>query len=200
MPAISTCPRCQQQVSIPRHVESDSLVRCPLCHAEYPLSESLDLAPPELIPVVLPAVLVDAEEEAGASASSSATTEKEALGGSEHEEAGEYSLAAHVAEPRSAAPFSDRPPSRRRRPKSALQTLFEVVTGGLAGCLVAYYGLAFYYGPQFRHIGIPNLPLPFIEQITTPPLDSNNYIKVEPSPEEKPAKPKPATPSKARKP
>jgi len=44
MPAISTCPRCQQQVSIPQQVESAAQVRCPLCHAEYPLSESLVLA------------------------------------------------------------------------------------------------------------------------------------------------------------
>ena len=42
------------------------------------------------------------------------------------------------------------PLGRRRKPKSALQTLIEVVAGGLAGCLVAYYGLAFYYGPEFR--------------------------------------------------
>ena len=52
MPAISTCPKCQRQVSIPAGVDSAAAVRCPLCEAEYPLSEALVLAPPELIPVV----------------------------------------------------------------------------------------------------------------------------------------------------
>ena len=48
MPVISACPKCQKPVCIPARVGSEALVRCPLCEAEYPLSEAL---PPELIPV-----------------------------------------------------------------------------------------------------------------------------------------------------
>lgn len=52
MSTISSCPRCQRQVSIPAGVDSQAEVRCPLCDAEYPLSEALALTPPELIPVL----------------------------------------------------------------------------------------------------------------------------------------------------
>ena len=75
--------------------------------------------------------------------------------------------------------------SRRRAPKSALQTIIEVVTGGLAGCLVAYYGLALYFGPQFKTLGFPNLPL--VGWVTTL-RDAGDAV------EEKPAVEKPATP------
>jgi hypothetical protein len=34
----------------------------------------------------------------------------------------------------------------------------EAVTGGVAGCLVAYYGLALYFGPEFPKFGFPQLP------------------------------------------
>jgi hypothetical protein len=51
MPTISTCPHCSQMVSIPQGWEATTLVRCPLCGAEYPLGAAMDLAPPELMPV-----------------------------------------------------------------------------------------------------------------------------------------------------
>jgi hypothetical protein len=92
-----------------------------------------------------------------------------------------------VAEAFTAKPVLAR---RRRKPKSALQTLIEVVAGGVAGCLVAYYGLAFWYGPEFSKTNLPVLPLPGIEQIIVPrpaPADAN---KEKPS-EKKPAKGKP---------
>ena len=41
MLVFSACPRCQQQVTIPTGVEPTMLVHCPLCDAEYPLSEAL---------------------------------------------------------------------------------------------------------------------------------------------------------------
>ncbi|MEX0937541.1 MAG: IBR domain-containing protein [Pirellulales bacterium] len=49
MPAVSHCPRCQGQVSLPQGVEPQARVRCPLCQGEYPLAEALRTAPPELI-------------------------------------------------------------------------------------------------------------------------------------------------------
>lgn len=51
MSTISTCPYCSRMVAIPQGLQETALVRCPLCGAEYPLNEALDLVPPELIPV-----------------------------------------------------------------------------------------------------------------------------------------------------
>jgi hypothetical protein len=51
MPTISTCPNCSQMVSIPRGLDATTLVRCPLCGAEYPLGAAMDMVPPKLIPV-----------------------------------------------------------------------------------------------------------------------------------------------------
>jgi hypothetical protein len=51
MPAISTCPRCSQMISIPPELDSAALVRCPLCGAEYPLGAAIDSMPPALVPV-----------------------------------------------------------------------------------------------------------------------------------------------------
>lgn len=149
----STCPRCQKPVSAPSGLDSGSLVRCPMCSSEYALSEALAWTPPELIPVVSPVV------GEGAFVVHEAPVEIELHGDStEHNEAAvAVSDFSRISAPR-----------RRRKPKSALQTLIEVVTGGLAGCLVAYYGLAFYYGPEFRDVGLPQIALPGISWITAP--------------------------------
>ena len=57
---LSTCPRCARMVLLPENAEAAAVVRCPLCHAEYPLGEALALVPPALIvvpPVVQPAIV-----------------------------------------------------------------------------------------------------------------------------------------------
>ena len=60
MSRIAACTNCRQQVTIPEDVDQGEQVRCPLCQADYPLSEVLAEAaeaddsperPPELIPV-----------------------------------------------------------------------------------------------------------------------------------------------------
>ncbi len=43
---LSSCPRCSRTVTLPEDADVAVLVRCPLCDAEYPLSEAL---PPALI-------------------------------------------------------------------------------------------------------------------------------------------------------
>jgi len=158
---ISTCPRCQKQVSIPAGVDLAASVRCPLCAAEYALSEAVALTPPELIPVGLHVA------EGLASATHEATAEPVTIQDVEapHDFEGENEAAAAAKQFPDVSATTQR---RRRKPNSMLQTLIEVVTGGLAGCLVAYYGLAFYYGPEFRNIGLPQLPLPGISWITAP--------------------------------
>ncbi len=151
---ISTCPSCKKQVSIPPDVESAALVRCPLCEAEYVLSESLALVPPELIPVA-------------------STTEREPSpgNGGADRRTSEENEAAVVSEGFPAMPASAQ--LRPRKQKSGLQVSIEVIAGGLGGCLVAYYALAFYFGPQFHRVGLPKLPLPGISWITAPPTEMN---------------------------
>jgi hypothetical protein len=142
MPAISTCPKCQKAVAIPSGVDSAAAVRCPLCSAEYPLS---DVLPPELIPVEM-------------------ATASEPI---------------EVAEKNEALVVVDRTPltgvvARRRPSRSALRTLIEVVGGGLAGCVVAYYVLALCMGANFKKLDLPPIPLPGIAWLTTPadPIDA----------------------------
>jgi hypothetical protein len=62
---------------------------------------------------------------------------------------------------------------RRRPSKPILRTVIEVVLGGLAGCLVAYYGLALCFGSNFDKY-LPKLPLPFISRLTAPPAGDNH--------------------------
>ena len=170
MLVISTCPKCQSQVSIPAGVDSSALVRCPLCDVEYSLSEAL---PPALIPVAA------ATAQDSASGEDVAEVEPAAASGFFFEQAkaqdqenveGEVNEAAAVVVGRASITAT---PLRRRAPKSALQTIIEWITGGLAGCLVAYYGLAFYFGPEFKNVGFPKLPLPFISALTAPPDEAD---------------------------
>lgn len=173
---ISTCPKCDKPVSIPSGVDPPAAVRCPLCSAEYALGEALTPPPPELIPVSLPDV----------QPSTAAVGETAHVDGEPQPDSEGENEAVAVAEQFPATPVAA---PRRRKPKSALQTLIEVVAGGLAGCLVAYYGLAFYYGPEFGTKGLPKLPLPGIEWITAPRPSPDDGKQM--APEKKPAKGKP---------
>ena len=51
MSVVANCPECERQVTIPDGIDPEVPVRCPLCSAEYPLSEAMATAPPELVPV-----------------------------------------------------------------------------------------------------------------------------------------------------
>ncbi|MEN6452344.1 MAG: hypothetical protein ABFC96_17775 [Thermoguttaceae bacterium] len=148
---VTTCPQCEKPVSVPDGAAPNVAVRCPLCHAEYPLSEALALLPPELI--VLPSGRVEPE----VAAESPVVPEADV--------AENHNEAAAMAEslPPAAARF------RSRRHKSGLQTLIEVIVGGAAGIIVAYYGLALFYRADFHRLGLPDLPLPFMSQITGAP-------------------------------
>ncbi|MCE5268802.1 MAG: hypothetical protein LLG00_13055 [Planctomycetaceae bacterium] len=157
---LSTCPKCEKQVSIPPGTDASVAVRCPLCEAEYPLSEALSLLPPELIVV-------------GGTAVSQLPTAETAVEGfvSDGVQAARpvHNEAAAIGQ--QVRPLSMATRVRGRRHKSAIQTLIEVVLGGVAGIVVAYYGLAFFYRSEFRHLGLPQLPLPFISSITAAPND-----------------------------
>ena len=165
MAAISKCPNCQEPISIPLGVEVSASVRCPLCGAEYSLGVAMAMAPPELIP--LPSSMVEpaaATEPAAASNDSTVAVQ---------EDEAAAVVAQFVAVPLSAQ-------LRAHAPKSPWRTLIEVVTGGLAGCLVAYYALAVWFGPQFPNV-MPRLPLPLIERLTAPPKGEDAKEPVAPA-------------------
>ena len=51
MSRISECPNCGRQVKIPDGFDEDALVSCPICDAEFPLSQAISGEPPQLVPV-----------------------------------------------------------------------------------------------------------------------------------------------------
>ncbi len=130
------------------------MVRCPLCAAEYRLSEAI---PPELIPVLVATDQAPAAER---------TVEHEEVA-IEHEENEAAAVAAGQSRMATMAAVRGRQPA----PASALKRLIEVVTGGLAGCLVAYYGLALWFGPEFKTFGFPELP--GVAWLTTAPVSGD---------------------------
>ena len=48
---VSSCPKCNQPVSVPDGVDPGGRVQCPLCSQVFPLADALGPAPPMLIPV-----------------------------------------------------------------------------------------------------------------------------------------------------
>lgn len=155
---IAKCPKCGEFVQAPARVAPTVRVRCVLCHEEYVLADALALAPPTLTLVETPTADEPAMQ---ATAAQDEDSSKEEYGSVDVEHHGipvgerRYPSISELTRP-------------RHNPKSTLQTLVEVVSGGLAGCLAAYYILAFWFGPRFNEIGLPRLPLPFISQMTTP--------------------------------
>ena len=156
MLAISTCPRCQHHVSLSAEMDRTARVRCPFCEAEYPLDEAI---PPELIPVD------------NTSAEPFASVEDEDI---VIEPSAEEYVQDREPENEAAAVVGQVPlgiATMRKRPTKAWwRAPLGYVTGGLSGCLVAYYALAFVFGPELKNKGFPILPyLPGITWMTTPP-------------------------------
>jgi len=169
-------------------VERSAVVRCPLCQAEYELNEALALAPPELIVVA-----------GGVAAEEPSAAVEAALGETIAEEGGPEGVneAAAMAQRLPAMPAAAR--FRSRRHKSVLQTAVEIVLGGVAGIVVAYYGLALFYRADFHRLGLPQLPLPFIQWITAPPAHhGNGGHEGEKPPADEPVRPKPVSSTKGR--
>ncbi len=149
-------------------------VRCPLCAAEYGLNEAIANPPPTLIPLgAAPAEDLEngARPDAGESPEMGdqirPTTEQEPSADDPERPAlmDDDALPEPIAE---ASPFSERicVTRLRRRPRSGLQTILEIVTGGLAGTLFAYYALAWWQGPAFE---LPRFGLPFVDRLTAAP-------------------------------
>ena len=48
---IASCPKCDDNVRVPANASPKATVSCPLCQAEFELSEILDAMPPLLVVV-----------------------------------------------------------------------------------------------------------------------------------------------------
>ncbi|MEE9602124.1 MAG: hypothetical protein V3V75_02380 [Thermoguttaceae bacterium] len=185
MPSISKCPKCGQEVTVPERLGPEAEVRCPLCDAEYPWSEALAEAPPELIPVPpadVPTTVEPVEEEAEpiitvlipesddtppADApeidtpeidTGQAPVDASALAAFGSDNAAEQQQEAISHETVSAGVASATPQPKRKQ-KAAGRQMIEAILGGFAGLLLGYYLLC-WFGPE--RLDLPKLPLPFL--------------------------------------
>ncbi|HUT11784.1 MAG TPA: hypothetical protein VMY42_14890 [Thermoguttaceae bacterium] len=190
MSIISNCPKCQQPVRVPDELDLATEVRCPLCEAEYLLSEAMAEVPPALIPIGQPQAVAPVSEsvevgliaetpldegpmldiwrtadatpqiDTGAVAEDPSAidtgpaidTGEESVDTGAFAGFGEGGSGAAVPTTR---PVTARPRTKRKQ-KSALRQILEIVLGGVAGLLIAVY-IGSWCG-----LGIPKLPLPFL--------------------------------------
>jgi len=187
MSIISNCPRCERPVRVPDELDPAAEVRCPLCQAEYPLSEAMAEVPPALIPVGQPLAGAPEPESAEAEAGipsgegpvldvwqtadavpqidTGAVADGPAIETSPAIDTGEepvereafagFAEGGSDAAASTAGPITARPRTKRKQ-KSAMRQILEVVLGGAAGLLIAVY-IGSWCG-----LGIPKLPLPFL--------------------------------------
>ena len=78
MSAVTSCPRCSRQVSLPAGDDRSAWVRCPHCGAQYPLQTAIDFVPPLL--EIVPAPALGAVEEAPPHENAAATAAFESAG------------------------------------------------------------------------------------------------------------------------
>jgi hypothetical protein len=203
MATISTCPGCSRLVTLPEDLAPSAAVRCPLCRAEYPLSEALASVPPLLIPVADQATESTSSPETASPLPGTAGDflEHPAQGQEERDEspceAGHQVEVDHepLRSPWDLSPLSSAGQSggdeavaldaallapafqakrgRKRKPKSILRRMTEVELAGILGLLITYYALWWILGEA---CGLPRLRwLPFL-----PPAKSTGHdVKID---------------------
>lgn len=136
------CPKCREEVTVPRDVSRHALVQCPLCREEFRLCDALTQLPPQLI------VLQDAAPQDDSPGPPEKLQQGESLAGltrlppqtpaiASECEAHNAPLPAFQLDTELPGPSrSSRraPPGRaRRRPVSPVKQLVQIILGGMAG-------------------------------------------------------------------
>lgn len=151
--SVVACPHCEGQVTLPPGARPASRVKCPLCEAEYALSEVYDKLPPMLVLLDAP---VEAAVEAHAAAggvSHGATAfdslfmpSGEANGEGELRLAGDEEPAFDFGAPSeggaavaTATAKKTLPARAKRPPKSAAKEGIKIVLGGVVGLTIGYF-------------------------------------------------------------
>lgn len=148
--SVATCPHCEGQVTLPPGARPAARVKCPLCEAEYALSEIYEKLPPMLVLLEAP---VEAEVVAGSGVSHGASAfdslfmpSGEANGEGELHLAGDEEPAFDFGAPSeggtavAAAPSTKTLPTRAKRPpKSAMKEGIKIVLGGIVGLTIGYF-------------------------------------------------------------
>jgi hypothetical protein len=136
-----SCPKCQDQVTVPASAPRSARVRCPLCQEEYDLADALAQLPPALI------VISAAPEEELVLASVGAREENSLEGDSRQEfSAGLLDTGpAHEKLVSAPTPSFRSAPRPKRKEKSMVVELVKIVLGGVVGIGLAI--LILWWGP-----------------------------------------------------
>jgi hypothetical protein len=134
---IATCPKCDDKVRLPANASPKATVSCPLCQAEFQLSEILDAMPPPLIVVDDP----DAPTAASQGAAGGPLEADELVLSPPEPVTGvpDFGIQSSVtpAATTTAAPRKRRTGPRPKRKKSTPVEIAKVVLGGIAGLTIA---------------------------------------------------------------
>ena len=156
MPAISHCPKCDAQVSLPQGADPQSRVECPLCCETYLLQAALEIAPPELI--VLDEIVLNGLETAQVQTGEGAAGEIEVESPVERSAAFDFGTDQPVVEatfPGDLVPHDEaatsgypaRQPSEMNKPL-LLRQIASVLLGGVVGLAIGYFVLIWIGGPR----------------------------------------------------
>jgi len=153
---LSSCPRCHDSIRIPAFAKEMSVIRCPRCTEEFPLSEIFSTLPPEAEIISGPGSDVTVAAPAGLA------------------ETAEYNLAGEPDSPKpdfqikDSGPLASSPPMAKidssrptRKPKKSEPNVFleftKIIVGGAAGLAIAVL-MIMWFGHQDVFKIVPKLP------------------------------------------
>jgi hypothetical protein len=148
MSSISPCPYCGQSTAVPEGLDSQTMVRCPICHYEFVLDHALINAadaPPEHI-AELPPALIPTDDTAVAEVPSSRVDAERPEQGAESSQVSLVSVELSATE--NASALAGLPVAPRKR--SPIRSVIGVVISGLLGLAVAYAVLNWLGPPKLR--------------------------------------------------
>ena len=169
---IANCPRCCEQVSIPKHANHEATVRCPLCQEEYSLIEALAQLPPPLIVVSdvgtarVPATADDEDTDWSAMDLDDDDTEEVALAPLGGVSAAAFDFASGSATTGVKSTASIRSSGRSRAPKgSPIKSVLSIVIGGLMAFPIAQLILWYLPGDLKRDFGVGPIVAQYVPAI-----------------------------------